>query len=120
MFKEIYLKTCLKPSFLKRSLQKIPSCGVPELSSRPREDFSCRFRIRTRNDQFFEPETKKKTRNQIAAISLKIQFLVGQVMKIQKKDLNQNMIYGPFKVHLSGQIKKLIKIKIIRKRIQKL
>ena len=37
-----------------------------------------------------------------------------------KKDLNQNMIYGPFKVHLSGQIKRSIKIKIIRKRIQKL
>jgi len=41
-------------------------------------------------------------------------------MKTQKKDLNQNMIYGLFKVRLIGQIKRLIKIKKIRKRIQKL
>ena len=37
-----------------------------------------------------------------------------------KKDLNQNMIYGLSKVRLIGQIKRLIKIKKIRKRIQKL
>ena len=48
------------------------------------------------------------------------QFLVGQEMKIKKKDLNQNMIYGPFKVHLIGQIKRLIKTRIIKKKIQKL
>ena len=49
-----------------------------------------------------------------------IQFLVGQEMKTQKKDLNQNMIYGLFKVHLNGQIKRLIKTRIIKKKIQKL
>ena len=40
-------------------------------------------------------------------------------MKIQKKDLNQNMIYGHCKVHLLGLIKRLIKTKIIKKKIQR-
>ena len=62
----------------------------------------------------------KKTRNQIVAIFSKIQFLVGRAMKTQKKDLNQNMIYGLYKVPLSGQIGQSIKTNIIRKKIQKL
>ena len=62
----------------------------------------------------------KKTKNLVAATFSKTQILAGLVMKIQKKDLNQKMIYGLYKVHSSGQIKILIKIKIIRKRIQKL
>ena len=62
----------------------------------------------------------KKTRIQIVAIFLKTQFLAGQEMKTQKKDLNQNMIYGLFKVHLNGQIKRLIKIRITKKKIHKL
>jgi len=41
-------------------------------------------------------------------------------MKTQKKGLNQNMIYGHFKVHLIGQIKRLIKTRITKKKIQKL
>ena len=39
-------------------------------------------------------------------------------MKIQKKDLNQDMIYGPFKAHLRGLIKRLIRTKKIKKKFK--
>ena len=43
----------------------------------------------------------------------------SRTLQNEKKDLNRNMIYGHFKVHLNGQIKKLIKIRITKKKIQK-
>ena len=40
-------------------------------------------------------------------------------MRIVKKDFQVGLIYGHYKVLITGQIKKLIKIKLIKKLIQK-